>query len=159
MNKTVEAYLDAQKKAERERYEKKKAETLISLGIYEKEYSLENTWSEEYNDYEEGYADTDNEYKVRWFKKIPVEVSDEEYVEILKHSGREAGILKSNPIATTLKVIAWIVFAVGALAGIIIAANDAAVAGFITIISAFISGMMFLGFAEIIKLLNDIKNK
>ena len=80
---------------------------------------------------------------------------------------------ENNPIATALTVIAWIVFIGGFIAGIALGTVEVergyyytytdtefsfAVA-FVYWCVSLISGTMFLGFAEIIKLLDVIKKK
>ncbi len=77
------------------------------------------------------------------------------------------GYVKPNGVAKALRILAWIVFIGGAIMGIILGnvENSYGYTSFniavaiIYWVAAFISGMMFIGFAEIIKLLEDIKNK
>ncbi len=162
MNERVKEYLDAKGRERIERYKKEKNETLCTLGLFEKEYSPNNEWSEEYclNEWDSDLEQT------RYYKNAPIEVTDEEYEEILKFSKDEGG----NVIAKVLTCIAWIVFVGGFLVGI--ALGNVEVEGYYSYhkefsfaiafgywCTSFISGMVFLGFAEIIKLLNDIKNK
>ncbi len=68
-----------------------------------------------------------------------------------------------NSIAITLKVIAWLTFIGGFILGIIVGDVTAEsrsdfnlVSAFIAWVSCFISGILFLGFAEIIILLQKI---
>lgn len=79
----------------------------------------------------------------------------------------------NNAIATAIRVIAVLTYICGFIAGIIFAANQPSfsslygshsnqfswVVAFIWWGASFISGTFILGFSEIIKLLNDIKNK
>ncbi len=76
----------------------------------------------------------------------------------------------TNPIASALKIIAIIIFFLGFIAGFVLGrqvvkssvfnrADFSFAIAFIYWAVSFISGMMFLGFAEIIQLLQDIKNK
>ena len=69
---------------------------------------------------------------------------------------------KTNAVAVLLRVIAIVTYAIGFLIGILM--GGASLGGFsITLalvywVVAFIAGSMMLGFSEIIKLLQDIKN-
>ncbi len=79
----------------------------------------------------------------------------------------------NNAIATVIRVIAVLTYICGFIAGIVFAANQPSysslygshsnqfswVVAFIWWGASFISGTFILGFSEIIKLLNDIKNK
>ena len=68
----------------------------------------------------------------------------------------------NNAVANVLIVIAWIIYIVGLLNGCIDASSEDEFVWSVAWScwkSAFISGTMFLGFAEIIKLLEAIKNK
>lgn len=129
---------------------------------------IEYSSSEEFPHYE--YDSTNS--VTRYYKKVPIEITDEEYEEIKKYSQKRY-TSTSNPVATALTVIAWIVFIGGFIIGIA-SANVEVVKGvyytyttteFSLAIAltywciALISGTFLLGFAEIIKLLDDIKKK
>jgi len=62
-----------------------------------------------------------------------------------------------NKVSRVLKVIAIVVFIIGFISGLVIWANAT---NFIVLIvmwaSSFVAGMLFLGLAEIIKLLQEI---
>jgi len=156
MNEKLKAFFEA-KNAER-KMEKEK--TLIDLGLFEKVYSTSDEAIEEFP-----FIEWDSENSVNvYFKKVPIEVSDEEYEEIKKYAKDSKNTdKKDNIIASILKKIAWCVFIVGAIAGL--ALGNLGYRGFsfgITLIywfASFISGITLLGFAEIIQLLTDIKNK
>ena len=168
MNEKLKEFLDAKKDAEKKAYEEKKKDTLIELGLFEKVYSENNAYSIEYP-----WSEWDSENSInKYYKKIPMEITDEEYEEVKKYSKKPV-ILGENPIATALTVIAWILFIGGFIAGIALGTVEVergyyytytdtefsfAVA-FVYWCASLISGTMFLGFAEIIKLLTDIKNK
>ena len=130
---------------------------LRELGLYEKEYS--DYYSEEYNQYDmiQGVP--------KFYKKRAIEVSDSEYEEILKcqqikNSINNKTVATKNKVATTFKVIAIVIFAIGFIVGIVIGAvTELFTTTLLYWVICFISGMIFLGFAEVIKLLNDIKNK
>ena len=81
MNQRVQEFINQQKIQAEYNKNMEKAKVLNDLGLYDKEYSENPAWSEEYPDYE-----YDQETKEgRYFKKIPINVTDEEYEEILKY--------------------------------------------------------------------------
>lgn len=166
MNQKVQNFINQQKIQVENNKNMEKAKVLNDLGLYDKEYSENPAWSEEYPDYE-----YDQETKEgRYFKKIPINVTDEEYEEILKYSNIDNTQIESddvktnsNTIATIFSVIAVFIFILGLFLGIVL--GDAIGYKFsigVALIcwgSGFVGGMLMLGFAEIIKLLTAIKNK
>ena len=131
---------------------------LVSQGLYEKVYAPSDEWSEEY---------PENEYDQKreiycYFKKVAIEVTDEEYEQIKKYAFASSTLPEpvnsTNGIATVLTVIGVIVYLIGFI-GFFAMLNMNALSAFITLVGAAISGTMFLGFSEIIKLLQSIKNK
>lgn len=137
---------------------------LISAGLYEKEYSDKTEYSNEYPNIE--WDNETNEQK--YYKKVPIQLTDEE-CEKFKKIYYSSALKPTNPVATALTIIAWIIYIGGFIAGISFANVEVgtyysyeefsfAVALTYWAVS-LISGTMFLGFAEIIKLLHDIKNK
>lgn len=104
--------------------------------------------------------------KGKYYKKVPIEITDEEYQEIKKYSKDDFLAQNNNPIAFTLKVIAILVYIVGFIGGIVMGNAVAEYSwdfswgsAFIFWFVSFFSGTTILGFAEIIQLLHDIKNK
>lgn len=167
MNKIVQEFIDKKKAEIENNKNKEKRKLLMDLGICEKEYSQSSAWSEEYPDYE-----YDQETKEgRYFKKIPINVTDEEYEEILKYckqSDNTTPVNKENKVAKVLTGIAYAIFIIGAIFGFVMGytkdiLDDTYSFSFAVAIAwwgvSFIGGMFMLGFAEIIKLLNAIKNK
>ncbi|GEM_PF-2731102 len=79
--------------------------------------------------------------------------------------------VKKNPIGSTLKLIGWIIMGVGILGGLTIGSLLTVPAssvlsnpnplrwvyGIVIMVSSFLSGILFVGFGEIIILLNHIK--
>ena len=156
MNQKVQDYLNAKRAQKRAEYDKKKSEFLISQGLYEEVRSPKDSWDEEYPN--SGYDESTGNFY--YFAQVVLDVSDEEYEEMLRLNGEDE--TESNTIATIIFSIAIIVYVAGFIAGIAFGAlydDFNAVPMFITWISAFISGSVFLGFAEIIKLLHSINNK
>lgn len=167
MNKIVQEFIDKKKAEIENNKNKEKRKLLMDLGICEKEYSQSSAWSEEYPNYE-----YDQETKeCRYFKKIPINVTDEEYEEILKYckqSDNTTPVNKENKVAKVLTGIAYAIFIIGAILGFVMGytkdiLDDTYSFSFAIAIAwwgvSFIGGMFMLGFAEIIKLLNAIKNK
>lgn len=163
----VQEFIDKKKAEIENNKNKEKRKLLMNLGICEKEYSQSSAWSEEYPDYE-----YDQETKEgRYFKKIPINVTDEEYEEILKYckqSDNTTPVNKENKVAKVLTGIAYAIFIIGAILGFAMGytkniPEDTYYFSFAVAVAwwcvSFIGGMFMLGFAEIIKLLNAIKNK
>ena len=147
MHEMVESFLKQQKSEETVR----KNKHLIELGLYEKVYSNSTTYSDEFP-----YPEEDEKGAIiNYYKKVAIDITDEEYAEIKKHSFNYSP--NKNMVALALTVIAWIIYVAGFIGGFIVADNAAAALTYW--FGALISGTTFLGFAEIIKLLNDIKNK
>ena len=89
-----------------------------------------------------------------------------EILEIKKETVNNSIVVKSkkNPIGTTLKLVGRIIMVVGILGGLIIGSLLTVpspplnwVYGFVIMVFSFISGILFIGFGEIIILLDDIK--
>ena len=167
MNKMVQEFIDKKKAEIENNKNKEKRKLLMDLGICEKEYSQSSAWSEEYPDYE-----YDQETKEgRYFKKIPINVTDEEYEEILKYckqSDNTTPVNKENKVAKVLTGIAYAIFIIVAILGFAMGytkniPEDTYYFSFAVAVAwwgvSCIGGMFMLGFAEIIKLLNAIKNK
>ena len=138
------------------------------MGLYEKVYSPDNSYNEEYY-----LSDWDSAKSInRYYKRVPIVITDEEYLEVCKYSKKEEPPV-NNPIFTALTAIAWIIFIGGFIAGIALGTvevergyhytyTDTEFSFAIAVVYwgiSLISGTMFLGFAEIIKLLETIKNK
>ncbi len=178
MNEKVKKFLESKQKAIYLKNEKDKADFLISLGLFEKEYSPINAYTYEYNidEWDE------KEQKRKYYKKVPVSVTDEEFEQIRSVVGKTSGNraenkfdieTKANPVATLLTVIAWIVFIGGFIAGLVFGTREVTEGIYYTYTDtefsfaialvywavSFISGAMMLGFAEVIKLLQDISDK
>ena len=163
MHEKVQEYL-AMKNAEKN---KNREEFLLNEEICEKEYSPDNKESFEYSNREW----SDKEHKYKYYKKIPIKITDEEYEMILKAQTDDDKA--SNPIATALKIISVIIFIGGFILGIVLGTQEVEQGIYYTYTKtefsfaialiywavSFISGMLMLGFSEIINLLNSIKNK
>lgn len=173
MHELVEKYLDKmekQKAAEEIEMSKQKAEAeirernklFLKLGLYEKEYNEKNEYSIEYPIRE--YNSKTDTY--RYYKRVPIEVTDEEYAEILKYQKKEPEKVEvkmdeKNTTASAFGVLAVITFVVGFIVGIILFFNEnlSFLSGLSCWCGAFISGMFFVGISDALQLLTDIKNK
>lgn len=167
MNKIVQEFIDKKKAESENNKNKEKRKLLMDLGICEKEYSQSSAWSEEYPNYEYDQVTKEG----RYFKKIPINVTDEEYEEILKYckqSDNTTPVNKENKVAKVFTGIAYAIFIIGAIFGFATGytkdiLDDTYSFSFAIAIAwwgvSFIGGMFMLGFAEIIKLLNALKNK
>lgn len=161
MHELLKEYISKKEAESKQKFEKEKQEYLILRGLYEKVYSENDTSNSEYP-----YVDFDDEtHKNKYFKKVPIDITDSEYHYLIELDKPK----KTNTIASILTFIAWLIFIIGFLAGVILGNVEVgtyyshtefsfAVALIYWAVS-FISGISILAFAEIIKLLNDIKNK
>ncbi len=167
MNKLVEDYLNNKAEEAANAEQKKKDALLLKLGLYEKEYSVDSTYSVDYP-----LSEWDSENSImRYYRKIPIAVSDDEYLEILKYQkATEVEYKKNNTVSIVFKILALIVFVCGFIAGIVLGQTEviglyshytkfsfAAALSYWAI--SFVSGMIFIGFAEIIQLLHDLRKK
>ena len=78
--------------------------------------------------------------------------------EKMLETEKESNVQNQNFVAGALTTVAWFIFIVGIVAGI----SFASISLVMTIVYwciTLIFGTVFLGYAEIIKLLQDIKNK
>lgn len=96
----------------------------------------------------------------KYYKKVPVDVTDEEYEEILKYSS----LSNKNPISLTLTICSVIVYIIGFISGIVLGDTlspydfsfGIALAVWMT---AFINGTVLLAISELINLLKKISDK
>lgn len=149
MNPMLSDYLRNKKFHSKELSDAKKTQILLQEGLYTKEYS--NEYSSEYS-----FSDGDGQY----YKRIPIEVTDEEFQEILKYV-ETPNEHDNNKFGTAMKVVAILIFIAGFILGIVLGNQEFGFNFGITAIywgSFFASGMFFLGISEIIELLNDIKH-
>ena len=160
MHPLLAKFFNEKENEQRKKDYAKRTELLISNGLCEKIYSQDNVYSPEFQHF-------DSEAN-RWYRLQPIEVTDEELERIKKYSTVvEYSEKPSNGVATAIRVIAVITFILGFIVGIAAGMVDVgyrdtefyfSVALTYWVVTA-VSGIMLLGFAEIISLLNDIKNK
>lgn len=166
MHAGVKEYLEKQWAVEAAAKKKERDEFLIELGLFEKVFSDNDQYSDEYPNYE-----WDAEKQItRYYKKVPYEATDEEYEAIKKASmikaSKNNATTSDNVVGYALSVIAWVIYIGGIIAGFYFGASVSEYSNEFSLeiaivywCIAFVSGTMFLGFAEISRLLNDIKNK
>ena len=155
MNERVKEFLSAKEEEKKKWHDEEKYKILTEAGLFDK-ICVENDPNDD-----EIFTEYDPENQCQsYYKMIPIDVTDEEYEEIKKVSKEmiKCEEPKSNVIATILKVVGIIIFILGFISGLVIGENSFALT-FAFWVASFINGMMFLSLAEIISLLNDIKNK
>lgn len=180
MHEKVKQFFDEQKKKEH----LERTPVLIELGLYEKEYNpAGNIYSAEYR-----FREYDQITGVkRYYKKVAIDVTDEEFEKITKivektkgskvspttpqaPSARSNVIVARNKISKLLLVVAWFIIALGFIVGLregIIKIGSGRFAEYkwdyvvslVDWIITAITGIVFIGFSEIINLLEKIKNK
>ena len=114
--------------------------------IYSEEFSL-SEWDEE-------------ERITKYYKRVPIHVSEEEYEEIKKYAYGSVSSKKENKVAVIIKIYAILFILIGLIGGV---AFGISVESFITTvvcwITSFFCGMLIYSISEAIQLLEDIKNK
>ena len=156
MHKIISQYIEEMKEKDREVFEKKKADTLNELGLYEKEFPADPE-NYEVDEYDSGFYDEETE-TYRRFKKVPIKVSDEDYEEILKYADIKEEDDDSNSISGALKFIAISTYILGGIAGLC-CIEFSFLATVLVWLSSFVFGTIVLGFSEALKLLYEIKIK
>lgn len=131
---------------------------LISQGLYEKVYAPNDEWSEEYpeNEYDQ------ERQTIRYFKKVAIEVTDEEYEQIKKYAVKPPIFLpKPNVIAKILLGVGICVYGLGFIGGMQLqsAAEELLSLAIIVWAIAAVGGTILLGLSEIVKLLQNIRDK
>ena len=163
MHPKIDDFLCAKALEEIKNEEEKKNSLLIELGLYEKAYVPDDEQNDEYTYCEYDEANSVN----RYFKKVPIEVTDEEYEQIKKYAVQEkkdTSILSNgqNIFATLLTAVAWIIYISGFICGTVLGVDRYGDPTFMILvywIAGFVIGTVYYAFAEIIRLLSEIKNK
>ncbi len=182
MSGAVEKYLSEKEAELSAKQQKKKNEHLLALGLYEKEYApdkvdndgnISNLPSKEYPFY-------DTEVK-KAYKRVAATVSEEEYKRIceleeaLKKETINVPVKEdyvSNSIAKSLSAIGWFFIIGGIVAGFIAGIKTETVVSYFTKnmnfqwtvaivywVVSLVSGVLMLGVAEIINLLERLYAK
>ena len=156
MNEFVRKYIETKKAEKRAAFEKERDKKLIELGLYYKKFVPED---DVVNDPNFNYEDTEYDYvdgKNGYSKKIPLEVTDEEYEEILKYSTSNVKKGKREVVSVIIEVIAWATVVAGLFTGCAFLDEfyiTAMVWG-----STFLSAVGLLSFSKIIDLLSEIRD-
>lgn len=167
MNEKVKEFLDELKSEETNELREKKREILSKLEIFEKEYSPDDTYSDEYCEVEKL-----DESDIKYYKKVYPEISDEEY-EALKKELEKRNPPKKPFIVRALIIFAWVYLAVSVVSTAFTTISYIAqyseyssqimpqllpslISG---LISAAVRWITFMAYAKVIELLYDIKNK
>lgn len=120
MHEKVAAYLKAQREKEAAAGQAERQETLLRLGLWEKEYAPEGEMNLAL------YKETDE--NGRNWRKVPVPVTDEEWAQIRRYAGRDrfdkwvVALWIFSGIFYILAVLSFAVFGSGLLASLLWAA-------------------------------------
>lgn len=138
---------------------------LIEWGYYNKEYSPDDSKSEEYP-FEEFNGMTSV-----YYKKIPKNMTDEEFERIAakvaeKQARKRERIKNKNIIAIIFTVLGYVVFLAAFILGFVLGRDTSGwrdKLSFPLMLAywggGFVAGMFMLGISEVITLLETIKNK
>ncbi len=127
MNEKLKSYFEKMEADKKLREQFEKDELLISQGLYETVYS---------DSPQSGY--TYDKKAKKYYKLIPIEVSDEEYQKILEYVPDTVDPPKPSIWNTVMRIFAWSVFVIVILYGIALG------------IQYFITGMIYYGLLAIV---------
>lgn len=158
MHKLCKEYLEKRQLQAAIRLEGERNAFLLREGLYEKEYAADGS--------QQGYPHEEWDpqlRKMRHFRKIPIPVTDQEWEALQsayassQGSANAADITICKPIARLLKATAYGLYAAAFLIGCFLLPG-----GYIPALLSwgigFPVGTLFLGIAEIIRLLNHLEN-
>ena len=158
MNERLQEYLNKKAEEKRAKYESERDANLIAAGLFEKRFSPTGKAEDPEYPFSQ-WNKTEN--RMMYYKKVAIVVTDEEYEEFLKAGPVKTAVVEEeskNAVASTLFGIAVTIYILMGLVGLI-----AMIANFVmglgVMFGGFISGSVFLGFAEIIKQLQKINDK
>ncbi len=148
MNEKVKEFLERKEQEKKERLAKERDDTLIRLGIKKKVFTTQKEYSKEYP-----YYDSKTQQRYGF---VAEEITDEEYEQIKEYISDQQS--ERNGIVGILNFIGWMVLLAGLIVGMKLS-EETPLPLIISFASSFVSAMMLFSFAEIIKLLQAIKNK
>ena len=158
MNESLQEYLNKKAEEKRAKYESERDANLIAAGLFEKRFSPTGKAEDPEYPFSQ-WNKTEN--RMMYYKKVAIVITDEEYEEFLKAGPVKTAVVEEeskNAVASTLFGIAVTIYILMGLVGLI-----AMIANFVmglgVMFGGFISGSVFLGFAEIIKQLHKLNNK
>ena len=154
MNEKVEAFLREKEQARREEETQSRNQRLLALGLYEMEFAPDNEMSPEYPLFQDG----------KFCRKVPVEVTDEEYAAICAADTPEKKDWPELPVDKILFVLAMVVYFTGLIVGISFGSGQyyesfSLLTASTVLIYAVLIGSLFLGLSELLKLLKKIADK
>ena len=164
MYNSFNEYFNELLKNDKEDLDTKKRALATELGMLKRTYSPDNEYSEEYPE-----AERDCETSaVRFYKEEPIEMTDSEYEQLKKYISKKRAV-KKNPLVIIIKVIAILT----ALSGIISCISflginlpnvgaftaDVYISLVTSLLNTIIRAVLYWGFAEIIRLLDNIHSK
>ena len=158
MNERLQEYLNKKAEEKRAKYESERDANLIAAGLFEKRFSPTGKAEDPEYPFSQ-WNKTEN--RMMYYKKVAIVITDEEYEEFLQAGPVKTAVVEEeskNAVASTLFGIAVTIYILMGLVGLI-----AMIANFVmglgVMFGGFISGSVFLGFAEIIKQLQKINDK
>jgi hypothetical protein len=155
MNEKVKAYIEKAEKDRKMKEQVEKEELLISLGLYETVYS---------DTHQPGFTGYDRKTK-KYYRLVPLEVSDEEYATILELNPETAEPAKPSFWIIGTRIFAWIAFFSILIYGFILSyrygeAGDLGTGLLISvgaILAAFLSASGIMIFTEMVQNIADIE--
>lgn len=167
MHPIVKKYIETKNAQYKANEQQDRNSFLLSEGIFEKEYAPDGEIdSSKYPEYEWDQ----NTNKTKYYKAVPINVTDEEYEQIKKAyslSVDKKNLRSLNPIYVTLVIVSVLIFVSTFICGCVFATQT--YSSYFSSYShtefrfevallywgiGFASGMIFLALAEIIKLLD-----
>lgn len=159
MHEKLKAYVAKKEEQAAHQREIEKRELLSKLDLYDKEYSDTTQYSVGFP-----FSEFDASGHVKYYRKVPIEISDEEYAKLLEYEG--VTVSAKNTIAEILRILAWGVWIIGLILGFVFGRDPdywreyhLSALALAYWASSFLFGMLLMGFAEVIQLLTDMKNK
>lgn len=154
MQQKLRKFLEAERQQERKEKEIEKINIMASLGLCEVIYSEGNVKNAEYP----FLRRPDKVGKYKWCKIVTPTVTDSEYEELKKYA-KERSAKKKNVAAVGIKVMAWIVCTAGQLVAVAFAAEFTFAVFLGCWFCVIICGAVLFGLSEVIRLLDDIRQK
>ncbi len=147
MHPLVEEYLAKSRIKNAEESNKEKEKRLIELGLFEKEYAPDNQWTSEYPEVEyKGQAQLH-------YRKKPVEVTDEEYAQILDVSEHKPKKVQNSGLSTFFEVLGFLSIIGGIILGFVLETY------LVCFIVGTMEGVLNFAISNILFNLNEIKSK
>ena len=149
-------------KADKDEQNAKKRALATELGMIKRTYAPDNVYSDEYPEAEKDYETS----AVRYYREDPIEMTDSEYEKLTAYLGKKRKS-KNNPVVICIKIIAILTLVLGVISFISLLSynTDGTIVPNLSasLISTFINYViragLYWGFAEIIRLLDNIHSK